>query len=75
MASLEHPHPCSAGRRVAVSPGVSQAGSRARWSTADPCAMESLKMRGGIWSLWNVCQALDDPVTELLSVVNKDCSL
>ena len=29
-------------------------------------------MREEGWGLWNVCQALDDPVTELLPVVNKD---
>ena len=54
-----------------MSPRVSQAGSRAKWSTADPCALESLKMRGGI-GLWNVCQVVDDLVTELLPVGNKD---
>ena len=70
-APLEHPHPCSAGWRVAVSRGVSQAGSRAGWSTAKPCALESLKMREEGCGLWNVCQVLDDPVTELLPVANK----
>ena len=53
-------------------PGVSQAGSRGGWSITDPCALESLKMREEGWGLWNVCQALDDPVTELLPVVNKN---